>query len=271
MWFCDTRNLINHVDIMMNLEDINLVIFDVGGVLRDSSYALNESYKRAFEEVGLDYKFTVKDTWHLRGVGKYFNSRNFMKAVVSVSKKQYNLSAIVEKPDAETIIDEIISGNFSDSDLKNLNLMLYTYKTYFNSKEVKKLINPIGGSEEGIKSLKEKGYKLAVLSNSSSVTIRRDIPYSNLFNLVLSEEDVKNKKPSGEGLAKICNRMNVEPSGAVYVGDVTDDILASRDANCHSIAVLTGMGLRIHLEAKMPDLICKDVLEVSAKFKPKNR
>jgi len=40
---------------------MNLLIFDVGGVFRDSSLAMNEGFRRGFESVGLSYSFQPQE------------------------------------------------------------------------------------------------------------------------------------------------------------------------------------------------------------------
>ena len=47
-----------------------LIIFDVGGVIRDSSKAIEEGYRRGFAKFGVPYGIKTLDSWHLRGLSR---------------------------------------------------------------------------------------------------------------------------------------------------------------------------------------------------------
>ena len=74
-----------------------MLIFDVGGVFRDSSRATSEGFRRGFISCGLKYKFNAQDVWHLRGVGKYNNSGNCAKALFALSRTGERLSKLIAK------------------------------------------------------------------------------------------------------------------------------------------------------------------------------
>ena len=67
-------------------------------------------------------------------------------------------------------------------------------------------------------------------------------------------------------ILKICEILGYKPKEAGYVGDSQVDILAAKDAGCLAIAILSGMGLRIHLEKLKPDYLFKNILEMSEKL-----
>jgi phosphoglycolate phosphatase-like HAD superfamily hydrolase len=61
-------------------------------------------------------------------------------------------------------------------------------------------------------------------------------PAARHFNLVVTMDDVKRKKPYPDGLLKILGGR--DPASALYVGDNIDDALAARDALVPFVAVL---------------------------------
>ena len=204
-----------------------LLIFDVDGVIRDSSIALDESNKRVFAALNKEYCFRLEDVWHLRGLGRYNRSSQCLKALLALSKSKQDLGQIIARRDAEKIIDEICEEQLTDQDIKDLEGTHDVYHKFFDSAEAKPFIKTYPYAKDAFDSLKRNGCILSIFSNSSKVAMDRDLPEIGLekFSLVLSGEDVKNKKPSGEGIIKIMEQLNFEPAKTYYVGDAVIDIL----------------------------------------------
>ena len=240
---------------------IKLLIFDVGGVLRDSSNLMDYAFRKGFEFVGIKIPFPKEDLWKLRGIGKYNNSRACASAILVCIKTQTNLRNVIEKENAEEFLDNSIQ-KLDKIDQAKLDKILPIYKKEFHegSGDLVKIIENV---PEALEKLSKK-YILAIFSNSSATTIKRDVgPLLSKFSLVISEEDVKNKKPSGEGIIKVCEKLGISPKEAAYVGDSQVDIQAAKDAGCVSIALLSGMGLKVHLEKLKPNYIFENLLKIS--------
>ncbi len=242
---------------------MNLLIFDVGGVLRDSKHAMYIAFKKAFERAGIEFRYSPSEVWHLRGIGSCNSSKNAVKVMLCLSKENIKLKEILCMEDAEEILEEICKRHKLSEDV--VNRISTTYKEIFGSQDIKKYIKVFPYAEKAINRLKEKGYELAIFTNASKKTVIRDIPFYRKFSVILGEEEVK-KKPSGEGILKICEILGYKSKEAGYVGDSQVDILAARDAGCLAIAVLSGMGLRIHLEKLKPDYLFKNIFEMSEKL-----
>ncbi len=247
---------------------MSLFIFDVGGVFRDSSKAINEGYKKGFLAAGLTYKFYPEDIWHLRGIGKYNRSGNCIKALLAMQKTNYNLGKITHDANAETKLDEIIKINSNNKDEKTAILIREEYKKFFNSEEANNLIKIYSNAKNNIDILHKMGYKLAIFTNSSISTVKRDLKELGLnkFSLIVSEEDVKNKKPSGEGIEKIIAEIKENKKQTFYVGDSVVDIKAAKNAGCKSVALLSGMGLEIHIRKENPDFVFGNLTEMTNYF-----
>jgi HAD superfamily hydrolase (TIGR01662 family) len=250
------------------MKTIKLLIFDVGGVFRDSTPATSEGFRRGFLSCGLEYGFNPQDVWHLRGIGKYNNSRECIEALFASQKAGTSLGPIIKKADAEEIIDRIVAENLRPEDKETIDRIRAEYKKFFNSAEAEGMIKVFPYAKKALDTFYKKGYKLGIFTNTSIATIKRDLKGLGLerFSSVVSEEDVKNKKPSGEGIVKIMSELKISPEETVYIGDCPVDIQASRDAGCRSVALLCGMGLRIHLEREKPDFIFRDLAEMEKRF-----
>ncbi len=247
---------------------MTLFIFDVGGVFRDSSEAINEGYKKGFEAAGLTYNFHPEDIWHLRGIGKYNRSSNCIEALLAIQKTNYNLTEIIHDADAEKRLDEIIKNDSNNENKEIVNFIEKEYKKFFNSQEANNLIKIYPNARDNIRSLYENGYKLAIFTNSSILTVKRDLKGLGLnkFSSIVSEVDVKNKKPSGEGIEKIIAELNEDKRQTFYVGDSVVDIRAAKNAGCKSVALLSGMGLEIHIRNESPDFIFGNLTEMAKYF-----
>ncbi|MDE1870448.1 MAG: HAD family hydrolase [Candidatus Micrarchaeota archaeon] len=238
-----------------------LVIFDVGGVLRDSSLVLWEGYKRGFEVLGLKFGFTERQVWKLRGIGKYNNGVLGAKALFAISKSKSKMDEILRGENLEELIDKIVEENVSYEDLVKVETIGKIYREFFNSDGAADKIRIFPDAKASLARLKKNGYGLAIFSNASKSSIKRDISPLGLdnFSAIVAEDDVIKKKPSGEGIIKILYMLKPPLERTYYVGDAPTDIMAAKDAKCRSIALLTGMGARENLEAENPDLVFEDL------------
>lgn len=60
---------------------------------------------------------------------------------------------------------------------------------------------------------------------------------NDLFDVIITGDDVVNPKPHLEGLMKALAQLNINNTDAVFLGDSDADILAGKQANVHTIAV----------------------------------
>lgn len=96
------------------------------------------------------------------------------------------------------------------------------------------------GAREVLKSIKQRGNKLALLSSSSKDILHRGIAHNGLgdiFDVVLSGEDVSNHKPHPEVINKGLLALKGNKESAVMVGDSRKDLGAANNAGVDSILV----------------------------------
>lgn len=241
-----------------------LIIFDVGGVFRDSSLAMNEGFRRGFESAGSSYPFKPHEVWHLRGIGKYNSSFECAKALFAIQKSGKVLEEFMNTPDAETVLDGLVLENISPEEMAIVEKIKKIYKDYFKSPEAKNLVVMFDFCEEALEQLSKK-YLLAIFSNSSRHTLERDLgKFAHFFSVVLGEESVTKPKPSGEGILKVMKLSGYfDKSRVFYVGDSIVDIIAAKDAGVKSVAVLSGMSLKKDLEKAKPDYLFENILEMA--------
>jgi len=97
------------------------------------------------------------------------------------------------------------------------------------------------GIREVLNEVKQKGKLLALFTgkgiHTTTITLE-EFGLKDLFDCVVTGNDVVNHKPSAEGIRKILDRFNLNPDEAVMVGDSASDINASRSAGVKIAAVL---------------------------------
>ncbi len=90
-----------------------------------------------------------------------------------------------------------------------------------------------------LENLKEKGIKLAVLSNKADYAVRDlcDKYFAGYFDEVAGEKDGIPKKPAPDGVFEIIKKIGVTPNTCVYIGDSEVDIITAKNSGLDCIAV----------------------------------
>jgi HAD superfamily hydrolase (TIGR01509 family) len=105
----------------------------------------------------------------------------------------------------------------------------------------KKMTKEIKGIGEILEFIRSKAVPIAVFTGKgrkTSVITLEQIGMLNYFDLLVTGDDVKNHKPSPEGLNKIIDHFNVDPGEVLLIGDAPSDIKAAKSAGIKSATVL---------------------------------
>jgi HAD superfamily hydrolase (TIGR01549 family) len=129
-------------------------------------------------------------------------------------------------------------------------------------------VNMVPGAKYLLKKLHECNVKLGLVTSTLGRFIEfKLIPLKKcglheLFQSVITLDDVKNRKPSGEPLLECARRLGENPERCAYVGDATVDIMAGKAAGMRTIAVLTGVDDYEALKGEDPDIILDSVSQL---------
>jgi pyrophosphatase PpaX len=88
--------------------------------------------------------------------------------------------------------------------------------------------------------LKREGYKLGIVTgkaNRSLLISLECLNMNDLFDVIITGDDVDKPKPHPEGVNKALAKLNIKNTEAVFLGDSDADILAGKQANVHTIGV----------------------------------
>ncbi len=90
---------------------------------------------------------------------------------------------------------------------------------------------------------------------------------NRFFKTIITTLDVKRPKPSPDSFLEGAKRLNVPIENCAVVGDSILDIKAGKASGAKTIAVLTGLFDESALRKEKPDLILKEISELSSYLK----
>lgn len=109
---------------------------------------------------------------------------------------------------------------------------------------------PYDGILELLKTVKEKGYQTAVVSNKADFAVQELVRqyFPNMFDMALGEREGQRKKPEQDMVYNVLAALGVSKEDAVYIGDSEVDIATAQNAGVESIIVEWGFRERSFLE-----------------------
>lgn len=139
---------------------------------------------------------------------------------------------------------------------------------YMNQGEVESIENlqEIPGATNAVKKLKEKGYKLAILTRGHhdyAVEALEKIGLKDEFDLILGRGETPKPKPYPEALLYTAEKLGAEISEVVMVGDHQIDRDSADSSGCGFIGVATGRrGLQSWTGGTPPEVLLDSVKEL---------
>ncbi len=215
--------------------NIDAVIFDLDGTLIDSTEIYFKIFETIFDNLEIQH-LPRKDVLNAAQDGEFSWDDVLPKEIINRK-------------------DEIIS------EAKKLRNEYYLEKF---SKE----LEIIKGSDEILKKIASSPMKLGLVTT----TPRQDLIHKlhplkragvdNLFEVIITTDDVKEKKPAPEPLVECGKRLGVDMKRCVYIGDALVDVRAGKAAGMKTICVLTGFNDYASLVNENPDSIIYSVKEL---------
>ena len=184
------------------MKKINCVIFDIDGTLTQTNELIFDSFNYIAEKY-LDKIFTPSEITAMFG------------------------------PPEEVAIERLVGKENAES---ALNDFFYYYQKHHNEKA-----RLYTGIVEILKFLKEKGIILGVFTGKGTKTTLitlENFEIKKYFDMIVTGSDVRNHKPSSEGIRKIINYFNLNPENVLMVGDSVADVKAAHEGGIKISAVL---------------------------------
>ena len=200
---------------------IKCAVFDLDGTLVNTIDDLRIACETVLKEYGRDYRWTEADYKRFVGNG---------------------LKKLVERAFNHTLSEAELNEAFSKVSALYDKIKLdnaYAYE----------------GIKEQLAILKEKGIKLAVVTNKPD-NAAKDMVYKlfgqNTFDLITGAVEGIPHKPAPDSTLNTLNKLGFLPDEAIYIGDSNVDMQTAHNANIRAIGVLWGFRTREELEKEAP-------------------
>ncbi len=119
--------------------------------------------------------------------------------------------------------------------------MIPVFRKYYDKHCLDKT-RPYDGIHDLMKILKEKGYRMAIVSNKidSAVKELNERFFSEYVSVAIGEKEGISRKPAADTVLAALSELGVSRDEAVYVGDSEVDLQTARNSGLPCIAVLWG-------------------------------
>lgn len=204
-------------------------IFDMDGTILDTSADLTSALNYAFEQTGHRHDFTVEDIKNFFGSG----------VVVAVTRAlAYEAGSSRESLVAFGTKDEQIPEAVTQAEVTRV---LEVFKPYY-ADHCQLKTGPFPGILDLMKNLRQKGVKLAVVSNkpNEAVQVLVEELFPGSFDFALGERSGIRRKPAPDMTSECVKVLGVPRDKCVYIGDSEIDIQTARNSEMDEIAVNWG-------------------------------
>ena len=186
---------------------IKAVIFDMDGTILDTL---------------LDIQIAVNHACELMGL----NTQSLKKIRDSVGNGAY------------TLMKRVVPSEYTKEDIQTF---FNIYQAYYDENHTRNT-GPYSGILDVLKSLKEQGYLLGVVSNKFEHLVKNlnQEMFHGYFDVSIGETKGVPIKPAPDMLYRALAMLDVSKDEAIFVGDSDTDIITAKNANMKSIGVTWG-------------------------------
>lgn len=182
-----------------------------------------ESYWENTKLIIFDFDGTIVDTIH-------FHTKTFEEACkklgIEINEKHIEKFKSLFGKRFEEIVKEVFP-EISDKDIEELNKIKWEISERYIEE-----IKPKEKVFEFIKSLPE-NFELAIFSSSPKgfvAKVLENLGIKEKFRVIVGKSDVKQGKPSPEGIFKVLEKTGIKKENAIYIGDSKFDEEAAKNA-----------------------------------------
>ena len=210
------------------LQGVELIIYDLDGVLIDSTEAIAEAFEHTLKEIGVEYE--EDKLMPLMGHG-------LIHILEEVLPEEHR--------GKEWELRERYIHHFQNSDTRLTKLLPDVEKT--------------------LRLFKERGYRQSVATNKTSSEAKRilkTLGVDDVFDLVVGFLDVPNAKPAPDMILYTLERLGVERRYAVFVDDTAFGLKAGVEAGVNTVGITTGHHTRDQLMEVHPNYVVDSMHEL---------
>jgi len=132
------------------------------------------------------------------------------------------------------------------------------------------VVDIIPGCADALERIRQAGIRLAIYTGSGGESFPplREAGLLDLFEVIVTGNDVQARKPDPEGIRLCLEKLTLAPHEVAYVGDSCIDVAASHAAGVLTISVLTGAGDCASLSAAGTHRVLTSVARLPEVFLP---
>jgi len=177
--------------------------------------------------------------------GTILNTIDDVVASVNYAMRHFNLpeKTVQEVKDgigrgAINLIEDVVPKGTSEADIYKI---YEVYQTYYDQ-HTNDFTAPYEGILDLLKTLKNNGYKLAVVSNKYRYLVEalnHDI-FKDYFDISMGEMDGVPIKPAPDMIHMALKELKLSKDEVIFIGDSDVDMMTANNANIRSIGVTWG-------------------------------
>jgi pyrophosphatase PpaX len=153
---------------------------------------------------------------------------------------------------------------FEGMDPDRVEEMILEYRT-FNIANHDAMVKEFTGVIETLQVLKEKGYKLGIVTTKKHDVALKGVNLMKLeafFDVVIAYDHVKKVKPDPEPIYLALEKLQAIPEEALMVGDNYHDVLAGKNAGTKTAGVAWTIKGREYLAKYEPDYMLENMTDL---------
>ncbi|MFD2444682.1 pyrophosphatase PpaX [Bacillus sp. CGMCC 1.16607] len=169
-----------------------------------------------------------------------------------------------KREDVLPFLGPTLRETFEPMDKDRVDEMIATYRA-FNISNHDAFVTIFPTVLETVRTLKEKGFKLAIVSTKVSDVVLMGLKLTQLdeyFDVIVALDHVEKAKPDPEPIFNALKQLDSKPEETIMVGDNYHDILAGKNAGTKTAGVSWSIKGREHLEQYNPDYILEEMSEL---------
>lgn len=195
----------------------------------------------------------------------YYGNKTLEKyGITAIDEKEYNYLA---GKGAKYLVEAMLA--FDGKDRKDMFEEVFAdYMQAYNAAPLYKT-EVFGGIKELLSAAKEKGLKIAVLSNkphSSTPGIIEHFFGKGYFDICYGAREGVPLKPNPQSAFAVAKELGLEVDECIYVGDTDIDMRTGKAAGFYTVGVLWGFRDRPELEENGADKIVSHPMEITDLF-----